>query len=96
MTRKSFLLSIVVALLLCYSSCFLVVGGGVSDNTSVKPISDWLLSPWEYIRVLWDSLFENKDATAIGCEDFVRYHPVHTSGPIAHVAIPQHPSMGPN
>ena len=95
MTYKSILLSIMLALMLC-CLCFSLVGQDTTENMPVKPISNWLLYPWEYLRAFWNSLFDSGDTTAPECSDFIRYLPADALTPIANVAIPQHPFMAPN
>lgn len=96
MIRKFIPLLIALALILCCCSCSFGGGRGISEIMPVKPIPNWLLYPWEFLRVLWDSVFKHENTTAPECADFIRYYPVDTSTPIAHVAIPQHPFMAPN
>jgi len=95
MTRKLILLLTALALMLC-CSCSIEGSCGKLAGMSVTPIPNWLLYPWEFLTVLWDSLFKREDATVPECEDFVRFHPADFSSPVAHVEIPQHPFMAPN
>ena len=96
MTRSFIRLVIVLTLVFCFCSCSFGAGHSLSDIMSVSPIPDWLISPWELLRMLWDLVFKHEDPVAPECADFVRFHPVDFSTPVAHVAIPQHPFMGPN
>jgi hypothetical protein len=96
MTRKLVLLLIVLVLILSSWLTGSGEGCGISQAISVKPISNWLLYPWEFIRVMWNWALKDKYTTAPECADFIRYSPVDTSAPIAHVPIPQHPFMAPN
>ena len=61
----------------------------------VRPISNRLFYPWEAVRIAWDAIFGRDDAPQ-ECEDFIRFRPADSSGPIAHVEIPQHPFMAAN
>ncbi len=96
MVRRLILSVLALAMVLsCPSSNFAGVHG-TPGGMPVTPISNWLLYPWEFLRIAWDSVFKQEDATVSECEDFIRFHPVDFSGPVAHVEIPQHPFMALN
>lgn len=69
---------------------------GASDNAHVRPIPNWILYPWEYVRAFLNSLFHPGAEPAPECGDLIQYYPAYTPKPIAHVEIPQHPFMAPN
>jgi len=97
MVRKSILCTITLAMIvLCCCPCGFGRGCSLAETALAKPIPNWLISPWELLRVLWDFVFKHQDTAAPECADFVRYFPVEASTAIAHVAIPQHPFMAPN
>jgi len=67
MVRKLILWVIALAVVLCCCSCGFGAGRGSSEIVPAKPIPNWLLYPWEFLRVLWDSLFTLQDTAAPEC-----------------------------
>ena len=93
--RRVFVVILLVMILFSTSANFAGVDGS-RDDMPVAQISHWVLSPGEYFRIAWNSLFHRDEEIAPECEDFIRFHPVDLSTPIAHVEIPQHPFMAAN
>ena len=69
--KRILLVAVLVMILFSTSSNFAGVdrSGGI---TSGAQISHWILTPGEYIRTAWDSLFHRDEVTALKCEDFMR------------------------
>ncbi len=97
MIRRIVLWAIVLAALLCggYIVAFVVPFAAASDSP-VRPIPQGLQYPGESFRELWSDVFGRDDATPPQCAELIRLRPADRSGPIAHVAIPQHPFMASN
>ena len=70
--------------------------GNPCEGSHAKASPNWLLYPSEALNVFRNSVSRRETSVVPGCEDFIRYHPVGYSRPIAHVAVPQHPFMGSN
>ncbi len=96
MTRRRSV--IVMVLVVAVWGCFWgLKGAGVLDDTAaVRPIPNGTLYPWEFVRVLWDFVFDRDTLQAPGCADFLRFEPVEAASSIPHVALPQHPFMAAN
>ena len=86
----------VIILFLCLGSTNSKWTYGSLANAAVRPISEGLTLPWDYVRGAWNAIFRPSDPETQMCDDFVRYLPADASQPIAHVPIPQHPFMAAN
>ncbi len=90
MTRK---IAVFVALSVLAAGIF--VWGVSGTRRAVRPIPGWILYPWEYVNLLWDSVAQHGDEPP-ECGDFVSYLPGWSPSPIPHAEIPQHPFMAVN
>jgi hypothetical protein len=96
MILKRLVLMILLGMILFSTSANFAGVDGSHTDLPVAQISPWLLTPWEYARLIWNSLFHRDDVVAPECADFIRYLPADISHPIVHVEIPQHPFMAAN
>jgi hypothetical protein len=96
MAGKCILLVILFVMMLFSTSANFAGVDGSRADMPVAQISQWILTPGQYIRTIWHSLFHRDNETSLVCEDLIRFHPADFASPIAHVEIPQHPFMAPN
>lgn len=95
MVRKIMLLIAMALFVVCLP--LVIYWGYVTFSPGqVKPIPNWILYPWEYVRVALNYLFHPGAEPGLECGDFMQYTHPYTPQPIPHVAIPQHPFMAAN
>ena len=94
--RRVILWVVVIALFLCIGPSTAVWTYGPYANAAVRPIREGLTFPWDLVRGAWRAVFSSNDPQEPACQDFQRFLPAETLGPIAHVPIAQHPFMAPN
>jgi len=96
MIRRRVLLVILMVMILFSTSANFAGVDGSRDVMPVPQITQWILTPGQYIRLAWNAIFPPDDPPAAECTDFIRFQPADFSSPIAHVEIPQHPFMALN
>jgi hypothetical protein len=96
MILKRLVLVILLGMILFSTSANFAGVDGSHDEMPVAQISQWIITPWEYTKLAWNTLFHRDDVVAPECADFIRFQPTENSQPIVHVEIPQHPFMAAN
>jgi len=96
MIRRALLVAILLTMILFSTSANFAGVDESRNDMPVAQISHWILSPVEYFRIAWNSLFHRDEEIAPECEEFIRFQPADFSSSIAHVEIPQHPFMALN
>ncbi|MFC2078453.1 hypothetical protein ACFLSZ_00570 [Candidatus Bipolaricaulota bacterium] len=96
MILRRIVLAILLMMILFSTSANFAGVDGSRNKMPIPRISQWILTPGQYIRIAWDEILHPDDPPAAHCADFIRFQPADYSSPIAHVEIPQHPFMAAN
>jgi len=88
--RRLFLWAVSIVLLLSCTSSNSMWTYGPLAHLPVRPISDRLLTPGEFVRDTWSAIFHGGESSVPELE---RFAAAELPAPIRHVGIPQHPFM---